>query len=70
MYRSIILILILFTTTANAEINWHYSSESKISGKPVVHQNHIYFLSGNSLKVLTKDGKLAWQYSLNSQTLS
>ncbi|MEW6991924.1 PQQ-binding-like beta-propeller repeat protein [Colwelliaceae bacterium 6441] len=69
-YQLLMLLSVFFSTLVNANVKWQFDSQGLISAKPLVHQEHIYLMSGKSLKVLNQKGQLTWQYALKSHTFS
>lgn len=70
MLRILIISIVLFSSLSFAQVEWQFKAEGRVTGQPVVHNNLIYVLAGQSLSVLNKSGQLQWQYKLKANTYS
>jgi outer membrane protein assembly factor BamB len=70
MLRILMISLMLFSSLSFAKVEWQFKAQGKVTGQPVIHNNLVYVLAGQSLSVLNKSGDLQWQYNLKAKTYS
>jgi len=70
MLQIITISLMLFSSFSFGNVEWQFKAQGKVTGQPVIHNNLVYVLAGQSLSVLNKSGELQWQYKLKADTYS
>jgi outer membrane protein assembly factor BamB len=70
MLRMLVIGLMLFSSLSFAKVEWQFKAQGRVTGQPVIYNNLVYILAGQSLSVLNKSGELQWQYKLKAKTYS
>ncbi len=67
VWRATLLLLILQSGSASAQVNWEFEAGGKIIGKPTIEGGTIYIAGGSSVHALGLDGKEIWTKDIEGQ---
>lgn len=70
MVKHLALILVICSTSLNAQILWQFDSNGLPSGKPAINKKHVYFANGQNLFALDKQGRKIWHFELGADSYS